>query len=160
MPVIKKTPAKKPAAAKKPVVKKVAAKRTTTAKTTDKVQKGLQNALPKAAAKSNTNSTKLPTAINALAKATTDKAKAAKPVKKSPAVNKTPLAPTTVKFSALPKNALFALGGRTYVKNFQGKALLLPPSVNVTKGDVKISAIHVMATEVVVVKANALVARV
>jgi len=66
-------------------------------------------------------------------------------------------ASSVVKFSALPKNSLFKLAGRHYVKNFQGKALLLPPSVNLSKGDAKISALHVMATEVVTIKAGELV---
>lgn len=138
MPVTKKTPATKTATTKKPVVKKVAAKRTTTAKT-------------KPVAKAST--TKLPSAISALATATVEKQKARK-------ADKAPTAGVTVKFSALPKNSMFKLGGRAYVKNFQGKALLLPPSVNVTKGDVKISFIHVMATEVVTIKAGELVARI
>lgn len=142
MPAIKKTPAKKTEAAKKPVVKKVAAKRTT-AKKTPSVAKAVKELTGK----------KLPTAIATLANATIAKQKAAK-------AGKTPTAGVTVKFSALPKNSMFKLGGRCYVKNFQGKALLLPPSVNVTKGEVKISPIHVMATEVVVIKAGELVARI
>lgn len=142
MPVTKKTPATKTAATKKPVVKKVAAKRTTTAKTPAKTK-------PVAKA----SKTKLPSAISTLATATVEKQKARK-------ADKAPTAGVTVKFSALPKNSMFKLGGRAYVKNFQGKALLLPPSVNVTKGDVKISFIHVMATEVVTIKAGELVARI
>lgn len=137
MPQIKKTPAK--TEAKKPVVKKVAAKRTA-AKTAVKPVVSATKEATKKVAKSNSNVQTTKAVVNK--------------------VKKSVLADAAVKFSALPKNSLFKLAGRHYVKNFQGKALLLPPSVNLSKGDAKISAIHVMATEVVTIKASELVARV
>lgn len=140
MSQIKKTPAKTTKAeAKKPVVKKVAAKRTAAKPAVKPVVSAAKEATKKVA-KSNVNGSAVKPIVNKVKK----------------------LAPSnaTMKFSALPKNSLFKLGGRHYVKNFQGKALLLPPSVNLSKGDAKISAIHVMATEVVTIKASELVERV
>ncbi len=133
----KKTPATstKKTATKKPVVKKVAAKRTAAVKAAEAVTKKAAATKP-AVKKAPAASAKKPAATSAVATA------------------------AAVKFSAVPKNSMFKLGGRVYVKNFQGKALLLPPAaVPKAGGTLAINAVQLMATEIVSIKAGELVAR-